>query len=191
MRIISGSAKGRKLFPPLSRSKQIRPTSDRAREALFNIIGTRIIDCCVLDLFAGTGAFGCEALSRGAARVCFIDHSKVSLDLIQKNSALVPDGREKSWVIKTDLSRGFNQTCLTRLESCMFDLVFADPPYLTELSNKILSTLDNCSVLSADPLIIIEERKNFTPPEHLNKLYLKDSRSYGESSFYFYGYAAS
>ena len=191
MRIISGSAKGRKLFSPLSRTIEIRPTSDRAREALFNIIGTRILDCCVLDLYAGTGAFGCEALSRGAARVYFIDHSKVSLDLIQKNISLVPDGRVKSGVIKTDLSRGFNQTCLSRFEGCRFDLVFADPPYLTKLSTKILSALDNCSVLSADPLIIIEERKNFTPPEHLEKLHLKDSRNYGESSFYFYGYAAS
>ncbi len=191
MRIISGSAKGRKLFSPLSRSIEIRPTSDRAREALFNIIGTRILDCCVLDLFAGTGAFGCEALSRGAARVYFIDHSNVSLDLIQKNISLVPGGTEKSGVIKTDLSRGFNQTCLSRFESCRFDLVFADPPYLTKLSTKILSALDNCSVLSTDPLIIIEERKNFTPPEHLEKLHLKDSRNYGESSFYFYGYAAS
>ncbi len=191
MRIISGSAKGRKLFSPLSRSQEIRPTSDRAREALFNIIGTRILDCCVLDLFAGTGAFGCEALSRGAARVYFIDHSNVSLDLIQKNISLVPGGTEKSGVIKTDLDRGFSQTCRSRFESCRFDLVFADPPYLTKLSTKILSALDNCSVLSADPLIIIEERKNFTPPEHLEKLHLKDSRNYGESSFYFYGYAAS
>ena len=80
---------------------------------------------------------------------------------------------------------------LGKVKTPFVDLVFADPPYLTELSNKILSALDNCSVLSADPLIIIEERKNFTPPEHLNKLYLKDNRSYGESSFYFYGYAAS
>ena len=144
-----------------------------------------------MDLFAGTGAFGCEALSRGAARVYFIDHSKMSFDLIQKNITLVPDGKEKSRVIKCDLSRGLNQTCLSRFRSNRFDLVFADPPYLTELSTKILSALDNSSVLSADPLIIIEEQKNFTPPQRLKKLHLKDSRNYGESSFYFYGYATS
>ena len=90
MRIISGSARGRKLFSPQSGSKAIRPTSDRAREALFNIIATRVVDCRVLDLFAGTGAFGCEALSRGAAEVCFIDHAQVSLELIRKNIKLVP-----------------------------------------------------------------------------------------------------
>lgn len=189
MRIISGSAKGRKLYPPLSRNKDIRPTSDRAREALFSIIGTRIIDCCVADLFAGTGAFGIEALSRGAARVYFIDHAKASLDLIQRNIPLVSGGREKSRVIKSDLSRGLNQTTLSEFERNRLDLVFADPPYLTGLSIKILSVLDNSSVLSADPLIIIEERKSFTPPQHLEKLHLKDSRNYGENSFYFYGYA--
>ena len=69
--------------------------------------------------------------------------------------------------------------------------MFADPPYLTELSSKILSALDDSAVLSSDPLIIIEERKNFAPPEKLQKLYLKDSRNYGESTFYFYGSTAS
>jgi len=191
MRIISGSAKGRKLYPPCSRSKDIRPTSDRAREALFNIIGARIVDSCVMDLFAGTGAFGCEALSRGAARVYFIDQSKMALDLIHKNTSLVPDGQKKSRLIKSDLSRGLNQACFTRTQMNRIDLVFCDPPYLTGLSTKILSALDNSSVLSADPLIIIEERKNFVPPEPLENLHLKDNRNYGESSFYFYSCATS
>lgn len=191
MRIIGGSAKGRKLFSPPSGSKAIRPTSDRAREALFNIIGARVLDSRVLDLYAGTGAFGCEALSRGAAMVYFIDHARMSLELIRNNIALVPGGMKKSCVVKSDLGRGFTQACLARLEKNRFDLVFADPPYLTELSNKILSTLDNSSVLSSDPLIIIEERKNFAPPEQFRKLFLKDCRNYGESTFYFYGSTAT
>lgn len=191
MRIIGGSAKGRKLFSPPSGSKAIRPTSDRAREALFNIIGTKVVDSIVLDLYAGTGAFGCEALSRGAAKVFFIDHARISIDLIRNNISLVPGGTEKSTVVKSDLSRGFTQACLTRLEKHRFNLVFADPPYLTELSSKILSALDDSAVLSSDPLIIIEERKNFAPPEKLQKLVLKDSRNYGESTFYFYGSTGS
>lgn len=191
MRIISGSAKGRKLFSPLSGNKAIRPTSDRAREALFNIIATRIVDCRVLDLFAGTGAFGCEALSRGAAEVYFVDHSKVSLELIRKNIKLVPGGIEKSQVIRADLSKGLSQTCITRFAGSRFDLIFADPPYLSELSTRILSSLDNSAVLSPDPLIIIEERKNFTPPAQLRKLNLADCRNYGESSFYLYVFRTS
>lgn len=191
MRIISGSARGRKLFSPQSGSKVIRPTSDRAREALFNIIAARIVDCRVLDLFAGTGAFGCEALSRGAAEVCFIDHAQVSLELIQKNIKLVPGGPEKSQVIRADLGKGLPQSCLPRLAGSHFDLIFADPPYLSELSVRILSALDNSSVLSPDPLIIIEERKNFSPPAQLRNLYLTNCRNYGESSFYFYGCISS
>lgn len=185
MRIISGSAKGRKLFTP-SGSKAIRPTSDRAREALFNIIGNRVVGCCVLDLFAGTGAFGCEALSRGAAEATFVDKARVALGLIEKNIALIPEGTEKSTIIKSDLSKGMPATCISRLGDSRFDLIFADPPYMTDLSLEILSSLDNSVVLSADPLIIIEERKNFEPPTQLKRLHLSDKRNYGETSFYFY-----
>ena len=191
MRIISGSAKGRKLFSPISRSKAIRPTSDRAREALFNIIGNRVVDSSVLDLFAGTGAFGCEALSRGAAEAIFIDKSRVALGLVNKNIALIPGGLEKSETIKSDLSKGISSACLSRLGDSRFDLIFADPPYLTNLSLEILSSLDNSAVLSPDPLIIIEERKSFEPPTRLRRLCLYDKRNYGESSFYFYELSVS
>ena len=186
MRIISGVARGRKLFTPQSGSTAIRPTSDRAREALFNIIGSRVVDSCVLDLCAGTGAFGCEALSRGAALAVFIDHSRVSLELVKKNLELVPGSKERSLLLKADLSNGLTQACQARFEDRRFDLVFADPPYLSELSVRILSSLDDSSVLSPDPLIIIEERKTFAAPTELRNLYLRDSRNYGESSFYFY-----
>ena len=191
MRIISGSAKGRRLFSPASRSRSIRPTSDRAREALFNIIGPRVVDCSVLELFAGTGAFGCESLSRGAAEATFIDNSRISLELVGKNIALIPGGPEKSKIIKSDLSKGVSGGCLSRLGDNRFDLIFADPPYQTELSLEILSSLDNSSVLSSDPLIIIEERKNFEPTAQLRRLYLSEKRNYGESSFFFYSLSAS
>ena len=191
MRIISGSAKGRKLFSPASGSRTIRPTSDRAREALFNIIGSRVVGCSVLDLFAGTGAFGCEALSRGAAQASFIDNSRISLELVNKNIALIPGGPEKSKIIKSDLSKGISGACLSRLGDSRFDLIFADPPYLTELSLEILSSLDDSSVLSFDPLIIIEQRKNFEPSVQLRRLNLFDKRNYGDSSFYFYNLSAS
>jgi 16S rRNA (guanine966-N2)-methyltransferase len=157
---------------------------------LFNIIGNRVADCSVLDLFAGTGAFGCEALSRGAAQVSFIDNSRTSLALINKNIALIPGGPEKSLIIKSDLTTGISGACLSRLGNNLFDLVFADPPYLTELSVEILSSLDNISVLSSDPLIIIEERKSFEPPTQLKRFHLADERNYGESSFYFYSRSA-
>lgn len=189
MRIIAGSAKGRRLFSPQGTSRTIRPTADRAREALFNIIGSRVIDARVLDLFAGTGACGTEALSRGAAYVLFIDNSKVALDLVQKNISLVVDGRSRSELLKIDLSRPLDKVHRGLHENQPFDIVFADPPYLSGLSEKILLALDKSRVLSQNPLIIIEEQKTFSPPEKLKSLYLADSRKYGESSFFFYSYS--
>ncbi len=153
---------------------------------MFNIIGNRVIECSVLDLFAGTGAFGCEALSRGAAKATFVDNSRVALGLVGKNIALIPGGTEKSTMIKSDLSKGISAACLSRLGDNRFDLIFADPPYLTDLSLEILSSLDNSAVFSSDPLVIIEERKSFEPPARLGRLSLSDMRNYGESSFYFY-----
>ena len=191
MRIISGSAKGRKLFSPPSGSNAIRPTSDRAREALFSIIGSRVLDSCVLDLFAGTGAFGCEALSRGATHATFVDKSRIALGLLEKNIALIPGGHDKSTIIKSDLSKGISGSCLSRFGVNCYNLIFADPPYLTDLSLEILSSLDNSAVFSSNPLIIIEERTNFEPPTQLKRLHLADKRSYGESSFYFYDLSIS
>lgn len=186
MRIISGSARGRKLFSPPGGLQSIRPTADRAREALFSIIGSRIIDSSVLDLFAGTGAFGCEALSRGAAWAVFVDNSNLALDLIYKNLTLVPEGTARSTVIKFDLSKGLTAPLLTRLSDRPFTMVFADAPYLTRLSTTILSSLDKHCNLLKDPLVIIEEQKNFNPQDKLDNLRQTDFRRYGVSSFFFY-----
>ena len=187
MRIISGSARGRKLFSPPDQFKSIRPTADRAREALFSIIGSRVDGSSVLDLFAGTGAFGCEALSRGASRAVFVDNSKTALDLIHRNLTLIPEGVSRAIVIRFDLGRGLTEPLLARLgDNGPFDLVFADAPYLTRLSTAVLSSLDKSLNLLKDPLIIIEERKNFEPPAKLDNLRRTDFRKYGVSSFFFY-----
>lgn len=186
MRIISGSARGRKLFTPASYNRAIRPTSDRAREALFSIIGEQIVNCNVLDLFGGTGAFGCEALSRNAKLVAFVDNAKSALDLIYKNVKLIPDGLERALILRHDLQKGITESLFSGHSDVRFGLIFADPPYRTELSSKIISALDNNSILSSDPLIIIEEEKSFNPPDKLEKLELSDVRNYGDTSFIFY-----
>jgi len=186
MRIISGSARGRKLFTPASYNRAIRPTSDRAREALFSIIGAQIVNCNVLDLFGGTGAFGCEALSRNAKLVAFVDNAKSALDLIYKNVKLIPDGLERALILRHDLQKGITESLFSGHSDVRFGLIFADPPYRTELSSKIISALDNNSILSSDPLIIIEEEKSFNPPDKLEKLELSDVRNYGDTSFIFY-----
>lgn len=186
MRIIGGSAKGRRLFSPKTQSRAIRPTADRAREALFNIIGDRISGARVLDLFAGTGACGCEALSRGAARAVFIDNARTSLELARKNISLIEGGPARSTTLKVDLSRGLHKVEHLPDTSCGFDIIFADPPYLSGLSDRIVLALDKSQLLAQNPLIIIEEQKTFEPPGNLYKLQLVDIRTYGESSFFFY-----
>ena len=186
MRIISGTAKGRKLFSP-SGYKTTRPTSDRAREALFSILGNRVINSRVLDLFAGTGAFGCEALSRGAQSSCFIENDTTALKLIEKNILLVPEGLQRSTVIKYNLNKGLpNQ--LFNTQHSRFELIFADPPYLKGFSEKILNLLDSSSILSEQVLVIIEEKKNVALPLKFKHLTQFDVRRYGDSDFSFYSF---
>jgi len=186
MRIIGGSAKGRRLFSPKTQSREIRPTADRGREALFNIIGDRICGARVLDLFAGTGAFGCEALSRGAAHTSFVDYSRAALELVHKNSSLIGGGPTRSTILKVDLSQGLRKLDKLLFTSHGFDIIFADPPYLSGLSCKIVLALDKSRLLAQNPLVIIEEQKTFVPPVNLQHLHHFDTRTYGESSFFFY-----
>ena len=112
MRIISGLARGRKLATP-GQSKAIRPTTDRAREALFSILGTRVESARVLDLFAGTGALGLEALSRGAEQVVFVDYQQAALQLIKQNciscmQSMGSTAVNAPVIIKHDLRRNVN-----------------------------------------------------------------------------------
>lgn len=186
MRIISGIARGRRLFTPADGTRAIRPTADRAREAVFNIIGSAIVDSHVADLFAGTGAFGCEALSRGAASVLFVDNSNQSLTLVAKNVALMADGPRRSALRRADLSRGLGVMTGTDGPHRRYDIIFADPPYGKDLARTILHLLDRPDIFSAEALLIIEERKDFSPPDSLHHLVRVDNRRYGDSMFIFY-----
>ncbi|MFH2124499.1 MAG: 16S rRNA (guanine(966)-N(2))-methyltransferase RsmD [Pseudomonadota bacterium] len=205
MRIISGYAKGRKLFSPPARENSIRPTSDRAREALFNIIADQIQGASVLDLFAGTGALGIEALSRGADTVCFVDYHPQALELINRNiqicrdalnkqqqpcnkdsEGINPEGPGPVSVIKHDLRKGLPYFSKNLQVSPGFDLIFLDPPYSQGLSLLLLRAIDTSSLLGAHTLLIVEDRAKESLPEHLTRLTLVDQRKYGEAGFWFY-----
>lgn len=205
MRIISGSGKGRKLFTPPARENSIRPTSDRAREALFNIIADLVPGATVLDLFAGTGALGIEALSRGAKNVCFIDFHPQALDLISRNiqvcmnalcqhqdvhnndpTGIHPDTPSPATLIKHDLRRGLPFFSKKLQSPPGFDLIFLDPPYSQGLAIQLLLALDTSSLLRQHTLLIVEERAKETLPEQLTRLTLVDQRKYGEAGFWFY-----
>ncbi len=189
MRIIGGTAKGRKLFTPPLHEKGIRPTSDRAREALFNILGDKVRQAKVLDLFAGTGALGLEAFSRSAQFVVFVDNNSLALQLIKKNILLCLTGYKGKCELRAvqhDLTKNIPPGKLPEEIRSGFDLIFADPPYAQNISFSILEFVNNSSLLAQNGLLIVEERRTVELPTFLANLEQTDRRIYGEAAFSFY-----
>lgn len=186
MRIIAGTSRGRKLLTPDGGKQNlaIRPTSDRAREALFSIIGHRVKESRVIDFFAGTGAFGLEALSRGALSAVFVDNQPDALKLIQENIERCGFS-DRSLVIKRDLTKG-----LSFLDSAVprngFSLVFLDPPYSKGLALATLRRLADCTILSEDVLVIAEDNSKEVLPDEIGVFRLVDQRRYGDTGFWLY-----
>ena len=176
MRIIAGLYRGKKLFSPLS--NQIRPTADRARESVFNILSSKISEpwdqIRLADIFAGTGAFGFEAISRGAKSVTFVD---IDTSTATKNSSLFPNEKSKITILKTD-------ACRLPVASAPFDIIFIDAPYHQELSVKALGSILTSKWLAKDGICIVETAADEELPIPQN-LKLTDTRRYGIAKFYF------
>ena len=184
MRIIAGTTKGRRLHTPAKSSRRIRPTADRAREAVFSIIGSEVKRAAVLDLYAGTGALGLEALSRGADSAVFVDLHNESLELINKNIDLCGFS-ERSQLVRRDLTKGLS--FLEQISPAKgYDLIFIDPPYGKELASKALSDLGNTKLLTKDTLVIAEEESAAIFAEEYNGLRLFDRRRYGDTGFWLF-----
>ena len=153
MRVVSGSARGKHLKTP--ENYDIRPTTDNVKESIFNIVQFDIEGRRVLDLFAGTGQLGIEALSRGAREVVFTDASKDAVKIVKEN-------------LKTC---GFTAPVLQcdstqYLKSCgKFDVIFIDPPYDSGLYVPVLQTINSVDILSEGGIIICESRRNYELPE--------------------------
>ena len=147
MRVITGTARGRKLAEP--RDMTIRPTTDMVKEAIFSIVQFDVPGRRVLDLFAGTGQLGIEALSRGARECVFVDNSPASLALVRKNLEIC---RMQAPVIRAD--------AVSFLAGCgKFDLVFVDPPYRAGLYDKILQALFGFDILHDGGIILVESMR--------------------------------
>lgn len=185
MQITGGKFKGQKLFTPPSKSLEIRPLRSRIRKALFDIIGNNLEGQKVLDLFAGTGALGIEALSRSADLVIFVDSSPQSIELIKKNlNKLRID--EKAIVLKLKLPEGFENIVTLSINSkLLFDIVFVTPPYEKGLSLKTLERLPT-EILKEDTLIVVEERDKVYLPERMGNFQLLKKKTYGETALFFY-----
>ena len=181
MRVIAGEARGMRLTAP--RGTTTRPTSDRVKEALFSLLqssghlqGTR-----VLDLFAGSGALGIEALSRGAEHVIFIEKNRQALDSLRLNLAHTRF-TNRAEVLASD--------CLQALERLSrqknhFDLVLLDPPYQAELYEKVIK-LVGTSLLASDGLLVAEAAARTPLPERIGPCSRIDQRIYGDTALELY-----
>ena len=151
MRIISGTCRGRKLAQ--IEGRDIRPTSDRVREALFNILGPGIRGMRVLDLFAGTGAFGLEALSRGAQEAVFVDSADASCAVMEENITRCRMA-DQARLLRHTLGEG---SLPADIAGIAFDLIFMDPPYRRGLADAVIATPDFVQLLAKDGVVIVEQ----------------------------------
>ncbi len=175
MRIIGGRFKGKKLYSVSG--LETRPTKGKVREAVFNIYGQYIPEARVLDLFAGTGAFGLEALSRGAKSVVFIESDDRAITAIQKNIRICG---MQNWArcIKWDICQDL--TCIRSFRNG-FDLVFMDPPYYEDFIAVTLKNLENSMNLQDKAVVIIEHTTQTPFPDIHPPFVIADRRNYGKS----------
>ena len=180
MRVIAGSHRGRRLSGP--RGTSLRPTSDKVREALFSILGTRVTGGRFLDLYAGTGAVGIEALSRGAEAVTFVESSPITAALLRKNlTACQFMDRARVWVGRTG-------TFLDRRDwwSGPYHVVFADPPYAAAEEIDVLAGLGQPGLLTHDAVIVIEQASMTKLLDTMGPATLKRRYDYGDTVLYLY-----
>jgi len=180
MRVIGGTYRGRRLRTLAGLS--VRPTSDRLRETLFNIISSRIADSRFLDLCAGSGAVGIEALSRGASHVTFVDSSRHASSVIQSNLDDLGIAENVS-VISRDAAAALRHLD-TSEES--FDIVFFDPPYASEIYDQVLKRLGSARLVSSGGLVIVEHLAKTPPKLESGMLSLRRELKQGESALAFY-----
>ena len=156
MRVIAGTYKGRKLESP--ENYDIRPTTDKAKEALFSILMNDVPGSRVLDLFAGSGGIGIEALSRGARFAVFVDNSPKAIRCIQENLAHTKLA-DDALVLQKNAISGIRELALRNYR---FDLVFMDPPYQSGVEEETLKALAASGIIDQDTLVIIEAERHNT-----------------------------
>ena len=183
MRIISGTARGRTLVAPPG--EKTRPTQDKVRESLFNIIRWDVMDAHVLDLFAGTGALSLESLSRGAKSAVMIDTDRAACEAIRKNIAACRM-EEKARLIPRDYRQEMDQLAQ---EKHRFDVVFLDPPYRMENTGEMCAALYDKGLLAKAFLLVVEHKRGLAPLVD-ERFEAFDQRDYGDTQITFIRSAA-
>jgi len=159
-----------------------RPTSDKVKEALFNIIQMRLQGSIVLDLFAGTGNLGLEAISRGSQKAIFVEKDRRAISVLNKNRNAL-GYVEQTEIIPRDVFKAL--TDLSKRD-ILFDIIFVDPPYQKGYEEAVLSSIDKAKILKPDGIIVIEHDKKRLPPEKVESLIRFDQRIYGRTGISFY-----
>lgn len=181
MRVISGVRKGHKLKAP--KGNKVRPTEDRIKESLFNILGNIRKDSVVLDAFGGSGSIGIEFLSRGANKAYFVDNYYDSISTIKENleHTKLTDGAK---VIKSDVFLALRKFSK---ENINFNYIYLDPPFNQEgLVHKLLGHIYNDNILNHEGIIIVEHEKDLVLEDNIYDFKKMDYRKYGSKSLTFY-----
>ena len=173
MRVIAGKAKGHKLVAP--KSDRVRPALDQVKEAIFNILFD-VEGLSVLDLFAGSGSVGIEALSRGAKRCVFVEEWQPAINSIITNLEHTKL-KDSAKVIKFSVKKAIN---FFNREGSQFDLIFVDPPYEKDLVNKTLEHIAGTTLIHDDTIIVVEHHPKEPISEDID-LTITDSRKYGQT----------
>lgn len=176
MRIIAGTARGRRLAVPKT-AAEIRPTGDRVRETVFNVLGQWCEGQRVLDLFAGTGAMALEALSRGAAAAVLVDSGREAQGLIERNAASL-GMTARVELLRQPVARAL-EVLARRGER--FDLVFCDAPYRLEAGQSVLEALDGGALVAEAGAVVVETGRAEVLPEAVGRLGRVDERRFGDS----------
>lgn len=175
MRVVSGKYRGLNLVP--FEGEDIRPTADRVKESLFNILSSRVIGAVVADVFCGSGNLGIECLSRGAECVHFNDLSNKSLEVLGKNLAKLRGG-EKYFITRSDYLSFLKGT------SARFDLIFIDPPYRYDYGLPALRTIAERDLLKDGGVVVYERDRSFEGETY--GLVMSDERKYGRTYLTFF-----
>ncbi|WP_080846592.1 16S rRNA (guanine(966)-N(2))-methyltransferase RsmD [Cytobacillus gottheilii] len=180
MRVVSGSQKGRSLKPVPGNTT--RPTTDKVKEALFNMIGPYFEGGLCLDLFAGSGGLGIEALSRGVDKVIFVDRDRMAIQTIHDNIA-ASGFTEQSEVYRNDAERALKAIIKREL---VFDYIFLDPPYKKQQLVKLIEMIDKEDLLSEKGMIICEHGSDVDLPENVGGFEQYKHENYGMISISIY-----
>ncbi len=191
MRVVAGKFKGRRL--KTIKGTEVRPTADRVKESLFRIFGEQVVDADFLDLCAGTGSIGLEALSQGAKSTTFIDSNYHCIRIIESNLEMCGFDRKHPQVKFVHLDA---RKALTRLgkRKAKFDLIYFDPPYASKIHESCLRQIADANLLSPTGLLVVEHRKvqeaDWTESLTLDGLVLSRQERYGDTMLSFYRWHA-